>query len=122
MPHEGFNMLLELGEKLKSKNYFVYTSNVDGQFQKAGFPEDKVVELHGSLMHCQCRKCYTIIPAPFKQIPIDYDKCIATEIPQCKKCKSILRPNVLLFNDYEWIAERTKEQKANYAFFIDDNR
>src|ERR1700746_3005889 len=30
-PHQGFRQLLDLGVK-KSKGYFVFTSNVDGQF------------------------------------------------------------------------------------------
>jgi len=114
-------MLLEIGEKLKPNNYFVYTSNVDGHFQKAGFPEDKIVECHGSISHCQCRKCFDIIPAPFKEVPIDYDKCIATDLSYCKKCKLMLRPNVLMFDDYEWIGERTKEQRERYYDFIDKN-
>eukprot|EP00826_Nyctotherus_ovalis_P029998 TRINITY_DN2380_c0_g10_i1.p3 TRINITY_DN2380_c0_g10~~TRINITY_DN2380_c0_g10_i1.p3 ORF type:complete len:156 (+),score=21.70 TRINITY_DN2380_c0_g10_i1:951-1418(+) len=120
-PYAGFNMLLDMGEKLKSKNYFVYTSNVDGQFQKAGFPEDRIVECHGSIGHCQCRRCFSIVPAPFKEIPIDYEKCVATEIPHCKQCKSILRPNIMMFNDFEWIGERTKEQKERYFEFLDKN-
>ena len=33
--------------------YFVFTSNVDGHFQKAGFPENKVVECHGSINFLQ---------------------------------------------------------------------
>lgn len=32
-PHAGFSMLLDL-VKSKNNNYFVYTSNVDGHFQK----------------------------------------------------------------------------------------
>src|SRR5215475_14880298 len=36
-PHAGFQMLRRWGEK-KPLGYFIYTSNVDGQFQKSGFP------------------------------------------------------------------------------------
>src|ERR1700745_146540 len=35
VPHAGFNQLLEIGSS-KPHSYFVFTSNVDGQFQKAG--------------------------------------------------------------------------------------
>jgi len=34
--------------------YFVFTSNVDGQFQKAGFAPERIVECHGSIQHFQC--------------------------------------------------------------------
>ncbi len=52
-PHNGFNILKKWAES-KSNRYFVYTSNVDGHFQKAGFPSEKVVECHGSLNFLQC--------------------------------------------------------------------
>ena len=35
-PHKGFSLLKDLVQA-KNNNYFIYTSNVDGQFQKAGF-------------------------------------------------------------------------------------
>ena len=53
VPHKGFQILLDL-VKEKNENYFVYTSNVDGQFQKAGFDKQKIVEIHGSIHHLQC--------------------------------------------------------------------
>ena len=40
-PHKGFEILLDYHKKDK-KELFVVTSNVDGQFQKAGFPSDIV--------------------------------------------------------------------------------
>ena len=49
-PHSGFSLLLDL-VKEKKNNYFIFTSNVDGQFQKAGFSEKKIVEVHGSIHH-----------------------------------------------------------------------
>ena len=52
-PHEGFTLLKNLCEA-KSGNYFIYTSNVDGHFEKAGFDKDKIYEIHGSIHHAQC--------------------------------------------------------------------
>jgi NAD-dependent SIR2 family protein deacetylase len=38
--------------------HFIVTSNVDGQFQKADFEEEHVLEVHGSIHHLQClRPC-----------------------------------------------------------------
>ena len=51
LPHAGFNILKKLCHQ--KDNYFVYTSNVDGHFQKAGFHEDHIVECHGALSHMQ---------------------------------------------------------------------
>src|SRR5436305_9987595 len=49
-PHEGFRQLLEIARE-KPGGYFVFTSNVDGQFQKAGFAPTQIVECHGSIHH-----------------------------------------------------------------------
>lgn len=46
-PHQGFDILLKWS-KTKPGGYFVFTSNVDGHFQKAGFDENHIEEVHGS--------------------------------------------------------------------------
>lgn len=43
----------EIG-KQKKDNYFIFTSNIDSQFQRAGFDENKIYECHGSLAFLQC--------------------------------------------------------------------
>ena len=55
MLHDGFRVLREL-----EKDIFVFTSNVDGAFQKAGFDESgELCEVHGSIHHLQCSKSCT---------------------------------------------------------------
>ena len=53
VPHAGFATLRRWRERAPH-GAFVFTSNVDGQFQKAGTPPDRVVECHGSIHHLQC--------------------------------------------------------------------
>ena len=53
-PHQGYKDMLRIGEKLMDGNYFVFTSNVDNHFSRAGFESEKIVECHGSIMHFQC--------------------------------------------------------------------
>ncbi|MFM0002100.1 hypothetical protein PQR57_13865 [Paraburkholderia dipogonis] len=53
VPHEGFATLRRWADRM-SRGVFVFTSNVDGQFQKAGFPESRVHECHGSIHALQC--------------------------------------------------------------------
>ncbi|GAM09343.1 NAD-dependent protein deacylase [Geobacter sp. OR-1] len=48
VPHEGFHIIKRWIEKNRA-DYFVVTSNVDGQFQKAGYAEDRIHEVHGSI-------------------------------------------------------------------------
>ncbi len=52
-PHAGFRMLRELAAT-KEHGYFVFTSNVDGHFRKAGFDPKRICECHGSIHHLQC--------------------------------------------------------------------
>src|SRR3990170_4287678 len=51
-PHEGFRILARWIERF-GLAHFVVTSNVDGQFQKAGFREEEILEVHGSIHHLQ---------------------------------------------------------------------
>ena len=51
-PHKGFSILKKWAEE-KEFGYFVFTSNVDGHFQKSGFLEERIVECHGSINYLQ---------------------------------------------------------------------
>lgn len=53
-PHKGYHLLKKI---CFNKQYHTYTSNVDGMWTKAGFKNDKVYELHGSIFHLQCFQC-----------------------------------------------------------------
>lgn len=53
-PHAGFGMLKGWGERMLH-GYGVFTSNVDGQFRRAGFDPKTIAECHGSIHHLQCR-------------------------------------------------------------------
>ncbi len=48
VPHRGFEILRRWARKM-ARGAFVFTSNVDGQFQKAGFSEERIEEHHGSI-------------------------------------------------------------------------
>ena len=108
-PHAGFGQLLELGRQ-KARGYFVFTSNVDGHFQRAGFDPARVVEVHGSIRHLQCVKRCTpeIWDAPDAEIRIDMERFAAIEpLPRCKNCGGLARPNILMFGDGTWIDSRS---------------
>lgn len=44
----------ELYEIVKNKEYFVLSTNVDGQFYNSGFDKDKVFEIQGDYSYLQC--------------------------------------------------------------------
>ena len=123
IPHDGFKMLLDF-VKEKNNNYFIYTSNVDGQFLKAGFDEERIYECHGSISYLQClNSCTTKIwESDITQFDIDMDEFLAADIPVCKSCGDIARPNILMFGDWHWNEKRAATQEAKYNKWIKQNR
>ncbi|MFD2417532.1 SIR2 family NAD-dependent protein deacylase [Amycolatopsis pigmentata] len=106
-PHDGFDMLRQWGTR---KPLAVLTSNVDGQFAKAGFP--LVTEVHGSIHHLQCVKpCEPDIwPVDDLQVSIDEDMRARVPLPECRHCGALARPNILMFGDFDWISHRSDLQ------------
>jgi len=116
VPHEGFHLLKALVEK--KKDYFIFTSNVDGQFQKAGFNIDKIEECHGSINYFQCVACNIgVYDAKDEIVDVDMVKFEAQNIPKCPKCNKIVRPNILMFGDWNWESSRTVEQEIRLDAF-----
>lgn len=111
-PHTGFQRLRELGQRLEHGS-FVFTSNVDGQFQKAGFSPAGICEVHGSIHHLQCSgPCHEgIWSADGYRPDVDEDACRERgELPTCPRCGALARPNILMFGDWSWIERRTTLQ------------
>jgi NAD-dependent SIR2 family protein deacetylase len=118
VPHRGFALLLEWIERF-ALQYFVATSNVDGQFQKAGFPEQKILEFHGSIHHLQCtRPCCARIWENGESFGIDEESMRADHVPLCPRCGQPARPNILMFGDYSWIGDRTQLQQERFRDFL----
>lgn len=111
-PHHGFTILREIGGRLP-KGAFVFTSNVDGQFQRAGYDENEICEVHGSIHHLQCVDgCDGAInPADDFTPNVDDKTCrLLSPLPRCLHCNSVLRPNVLMFGDGDWLGRRSNGQ------------
>lgn len=68
----------------------VVTQNIDGLHQVAG--SKTVYELHGSVKRNYCSKCGAF-----------YDESIVLDanggIPYCKKCKGVVKPDVVLYGE-----------------------
>ena len=119
-PHDGFSKLLEWAVE-KPGGYFVFTSNVDGQFQRAGFNPDRILECHGSIHHFQCTDgCGGVIwDASDERVTVDEAVFrAANPLPRCRQCGGMARPNILMFNDFSWITDRFQEQQARFSEWL----
>ena len=119
-PHQGFNRLLEIGAA-KPGGYFVFTSNVDGHFQKAGFATERIVECHGSIQHFQCAASCAdeIWDADAETVIVDESSFRALEpLPRCKNCSALARPNILMFGDWSWLGHRTEAQHERFTGWL----
>jgi len=117
VPHEGFQLLLTMARRLP-RGAFVVTSNVDGQFQKAGFAEERILEIHGSIHHLQCcGPCReTVWPASFVEPETDDERCEwrGSALPRCVYCDGLARPNILMFDDLAWLDRRSEKQRERF--------
>ena len=120
MPHSGFELLRQWGKRLP-QGLGVFTSNVDGQFQQAGFDPAQVHECHGSIHHLQCLEpcCEAIWPANDFQPEVDEQHCRLRNLaPSCPYCDGLARPNVLMFDDWGWIDHRTAAQTSRQEAWL----
>ena len=122
VPHAGFERLKKAIAK-KGGNGFVFTSNVDGQFQKAGFGESGVYEVHGSIHHLQCfHDCRGRVWPNTEEIPIDEERFRALHLPRCPDCGGLARPNILMFGDWGWNPSRSEAQARRFEAWLEANR
>lgn len=114
-PHGGFAILARWMARMKDGG-FVFTSNVDGAFQRAGFDAERVHECHGALDWAQCTKDCGAMPfaadAFARDVNVDEAAMRATPpLPACPKCGALARPNLLMFGDYDWDSTRYDAQR-----------
>lgn len=111
-PHAGFAILQRWGACML-QGMRVFTSNVDGQFQRAGFDPAGIYEVHGSIHHLQClRPCHDgIWPADDFVPQVDTEACrLLNAPPSCPRCGGMARPNILMFGDGDWLDDREQAQ------------
>jgi NAD-dependent deacetylase len=71
----------------------VITQNTDGLHQKAGVPDELVIEVHGTMQWVDCLDCRKRYPRGHV-----HDKMLAGEkVPRCDTCNGILKPATIAF-------------------------
>ena len=111
----------ELYKIAKDKNYFILSTNVDGQFYNSGFDENKIFEVQGDYGYLQCenachKKLYDNKELVHKWIENTKDCKIPSElVMKCPVCGGNmdmnLRKDANFVQDEKWYvqAERYKE-------------
>lgn len=110
-PHHGFDILKKWASQIND-NIFIYTTNVDTQFQKAGFDNNKIVEVHGNIQTLQCTTSCGY-GRFYKELDliIDYETMrVVGDLPSCPNCGRMIRPNILMFNDWSFNDGTPREQ------------
>ena len=117
IPHDGFRILKRITDRLPHGS-FVITSNVDGQFQKARFSESQILEIHGSIHRLQCfTPCRDTVWSADKTIPVidtERGEWVGAPLPTCARCHRLARPNILMFDDWNWIQTRADIQRVSW--------
>ena len=116
-PHQGFDILLKWSQ---TRDYFIYTANVDGAFQRAGFSSKKIVECHGSIHHLQYVDTHHgrgVWSAKDTRIEVDETTVLASH-PLPQQNGYLLRPNILMFGDWGWVGERCNEQESRLRSWL----
>jgi NAD-dependent deacetylase len=89
IPNPGHIAIAKLERINPSKNFHLFTQNVDGLHRKAG--TEKITELHGNIFTGRCTRCSHIeekLDTPLPILP-----------PPCPKCQSPMRPHILWFGE-----------------------
>lgn len=123
-----FNNPLKLYQELlalvKNKKYFVITTNVDGQFEIAGFEKEKVFAVQGDYFLLQCENaCHDKLYNNKEMVEEWLDNTENCEIPKelvpkCPVCgknmEMNLRKDTNFVQDENWY-----KQSKNYEDFLD---
>jgi NAD-dependent SIR2 family protein deacetylase len=123
-PHVGYQLLRKWGAA-RRHGCVVFTSNVDGHFQQAGFDPLRIDECHGSIHLLQClTPCSPALwPTTGFDPAIDTARCeLLGPLPVCPHCGATARPNILMFDDCEWIGERRDLQTMRCQAWLEQAR
>lgn len=87
-PNPGHHALARLEHHFGADRFTLITQNVDGLHARAG--SRNVLELHGALARVRCTACGLEEERPDEDLP---------ELPECCECGSLLRPDIVWFNE-----------------------
>lgn len=122
---EPLRLYQELLELVKDKNYFVITTNVDGQFETAGFDTEKIFAVQGDYRFLQCENaCHNKLYDNKEMVEewlkhTENLKIPKQLVPKCPVCggnmEMNLRKDANFVQDENWY-----KQAKQYEQFLDE--
>ena len=106
-PNDGHRAITDLWQT--GRMVGCVTQNIDGLHQKAGLPDDSVVELHGNAHMTICTGCRDRTPTG----PVLARVIAGEEDPDCPACGGILKADVVFFG--ELLPDRATERAFEMA-------
>ncbi|CAE8707303.1 unnamed protein product [Polarella glacialis] len=127
--HGGYDLVKQWADQVKHKaGAFCLTTNIDGHWRKAGWPERALLEKHGSCRLLQCSKPCSdeAWPPADGDVPPLAEECDdraeEARLPLCPRCGAIARPNVLMFGDSQFAVGQHQLQLARYKDWLQGMR
>jgi NAD-dependent deacetylase len=87
-PNPAHHALAALEDRLGPGRFALITQNVDGLHRAAG--SRHVLEVHGSIARVRCTGCRLVEDRAGEALE---------DLPHCRKCEALLRPDVVWFNE-----------------------
>ncbi|OEH92599.1 Sir2 family NAD-dependent protein deacetylase [Bacillus solimangrovi] len=116
----------DLFQLVKDRNYFVITTNVESQFEKSGFPSEKVFEVQGNYGYLQCAKgCHDTLYDNERLVKEMIEETINCKIPfelvpTCPVCGGNMDPN-LRINQFFVQDKKWYEHNEVYNEFLNQS-
>ncbi|GFZ31101.1 hypothetical protein CSC2_16270 [Clostridium zeae] len=118
---------LELFEVLKNKNHFIITTNVDGQFIKAGFNKENIFAPQGDYGLFQCDKPCSdelydnkvFVDKMIVNMDTDKFEVLEQDIPYCPKCGSYMSKNLRVDDTFVEAPHMIKQK--DYTDFVNNS-
>lgn len=90
----------------------IITQNIDGLHQKAGTPNDRLIEVHGNAALCRCLSCRDTVPMTDvirAHRPGTAPRCV---------CGGLLKPDVVLFGEIVHLLPHAEAAAAAAGTFV----
>jgi NAD-dependent deacetylase len=121
-PNAGHHAIKQLEDILQGR-FALISQNIDGLHRRAGNSEDRMCLIHGNYYYVRCGSdcSKTLYPFPQHIDEKEKDSAITDEewnLLTCPECGSMLRPNILWFDEYyneEFYRFETAMHLANNA-------